>query len=96
MKIKWNVMAATLVVTSLLAGCGAPKTEGTASSSGQTGSEAAVSNASGEINVYTAIEDEQIKTYLTSFKEQYPDIKVNIVRDSTGIMCELKQILVLR
>ncbi|MED1783196.1 putative 2-aminoethylphosphonate ABC transporter substrate-binding protein [Brevibacillus fortis] len=87
MKIKWNVMAATLVVTSLLAGCGAPKTEGTASSSSQTGSEAAaVSNASGEINVYTAIEDEQIKTYLTSFKEQYPDIKVNIVRDSTGIM----------
>ncbi|RAT99110.1 putative 2-aminoethylphosphonate ABC transporter substrate-binding protein [Brevibacillus sp. Leaf182] len=86
MKIKWNVMAATLVVTSLLAGCGAPKTEGTASSSGQNGSEAAVANASGEINVYTAIEDEQIKTYLTSFKEQYPDIKVNIVRDSTGIM----------
>jgi len=39
-----------------------------------------------EITVYTAIEEDQLDTYLQSFKEQYPNIKVNIVRDSTGVI----------
>lgn len=38
------------------------------------------------ITVYTALEDDQIPTYLKSFKSSYPDIKLNIVRDSTGII----------
>lgn len=38
------------------------------------------------INVYTALEDEQISDYLTEFKEKYPDVEVNITRDSTGII----------
>lgn len=40
----------------------------------------------GEITVYTALEDDIIAKYLESFKAQYPDIKVNIVRDSTGVI----------
>lgn len=40
----------------------------------------------GEITVYTALEDDQIAEYLPIFNAQYPDIKVNIVRDSTGIV----------
>ena len=39
-----------------------------------------------EITVYTALEEDQIKAYLASFSKQHPDIKVNIVRDSTGII----------
>lgn len=39
-----------------------------------------------EINVYTALENEQIPLFLESFKKQHPDIKVNITRDSTGVL----------
>ncbi len=38
----------------------------------------------GEITVYTALEDEQVTEYLAAFHQKYPDIKVNIVRESTG------------
>ena len=41
---------------------------------------------SGEIVVYTALEDEQVTEYLDVFNSEYPDIKVNVVRDSTGII----------
>lgn len=40
----------------------------------------------GQITVYTALEDDQLERYLASFREQYPDIKVDLVRDSTGIV----------
>ncbi|WP_409347326.1 putative 2-aminoethylphosphonate ABC transporter substrate-binding protein [Paenibacillus sp. MBLB4367] len=79
-------MAAMLVVTGLLAGCGAGKQEGGAAGGGQPSPTSAASGKPAEINVYTAMEEEQIKTYLTSFKSQNPNVKVNIVRDSTGIM----------
>ncbi|SCW82209.1 extracellular solute-binding protein [Paenibacillus tianmuensis] len=79
-------MATALVVTGLLAGCGTAKQEGAAASGSPKGAEPAVSGKPAEINVYTAMEEEQIKTYLSTFKSQYPNIKVNIVRDSTGTM----------
>lgn len=41
---------------------------------------------SDSLTVYTALEDDQIQDYLTSWTEQNPDIKLNIVRDSTGIV----------
>ncbi len=41
---------------------------------------------SNSINVYTALEDDQIAEYLPLFKKAYPNINVNIVRDSTGIV----------
>lgn len=44
------------------------------------------SGGSSTLTVYTALEDDQIKDYLSSWNEQNPDTKVNIVRDSTGIV----------
>lgn len=38
----------------------------------------------GEITVYTALEDEQVTEYLAAFNQKYPDISVNVVRESTG------------
>ena len=43
-------------------------------------------DAKGEIIIYTALEDEQVEEYLAVFNTKYPDIKVNVVRDSTGII----------
>ncbi|MCL1879301.1 MAG: putative 2-aminoethylphosphonate ABC transporter substrate-binding protein [Actinomycetia bacterium] len=40
----------------------------------------------GEITVYTALEDEQVEEYLKAFNTRYPDIKVSIVRESTGVI----------
>jgi len=82
---KWQYpFIASLLSIAVLAGCGqAPKTEeNTQTSNGSTAS----ASPSGEITVYTALEDDQIKTYLLSFKARYPEVKVNIVRDSTGII----------
>ena len=39
-----------------------------------------------ELNIYTALEDDQITDYLEGFKAKYPDVKINITRDSTGII----------
>ncbi|MEA4855287.1 MAG: putative 2-aminoethylphosphonate ABC transporter substrate-binding protein [Solidesulfovibrio sp.] len=39
-----------------------------------------------ELLVYTALEDDQIPVYIKSFKEQYPDIQLKFVRDSTGVV----------
>jgi iron(III) transport system substrate-binding protein len=43
-------------------------------------------DVAGEITVYTALEDDQIAEYLPMFNAQYPNIQVNVVRDSTGIV----------
>jgi len=40
----------------------------------------------GKITVYTALEDELVEKYLASFTAKYPDIDVNVVRESTGII----------
>lgn len=39
-----------------------------------------------ELTVYTAIEAEDLKKYAARFNAEYPDIKINWVRDSTGIV----------
>jgi iron(III) transport system substrate-binding protein len=59
-----------------------------ADSTGESTVEAssAASDVSGEITVYTALEDDQIAEYLPMFNAQHPGITVNIVRDSTGIV----------
>lgn len=38
------------------------------------------------LNIYTTTEDEYIDSYINGFNEKYPDIKLNIVRDSTGVI----------
>lgn len=45
---------------------------------------AETTTASDSLTIYTALEDDIIEGYLASFREQYPDIELNIVRDSTG------------
>jgi len=40
----------------------------------------------GELTVYTAIEAEDLKRYAEAFNKEYPDITVNFVRDSTGVV----------
>lgn len=39
-----------------------------------------------ELTVYSAIEAEDLKKYAERFNEDHPDIKINWVRDSTGIV----------
>ncbi len=39
-----------------------------------------------EITVYTALEDDQIPGYLESFRTTHPGIKLNVIRDSTGVI----------
>ena len=39
-----------------------------------------------ELTVYTAVEAEDLKKYAARFNEEHPDIKINWVRDSTGII----------
>ncbi len=72
---KLLVFAFSLILLVSAAGCG-----------GTQPSQPAKSAASKEVTVYTALEDDQITPYLASFKQRHPDIKVNIVRDSTGIV----------
>ena len=43
-------------------------------------------SAQTELTVYTAVEAEDLKRYAETFNENYPDIKINWVRDSTGII----------
>lgn len=38
------------------------------------------------LNVYTALETDQLKAYQQSFNKSYPDIEINWTRDSTGII----------
>jgi iron(III) transport system substrate-binding protein len=40
----------------------------------------------GELLVYTALEDDELAIYIPAFKKAHPDINLNIVRDSTGIV----------
>ena len=42
--------------------------------------------AATELTVYTAVEAEDLKKYAARFNEDHPDIKINWVRDSTGIV----------
>ncbi|MFT5259283.1 MAG: iron(III) transport system substrate-binding protein [Saprospiraceae bacterium] len=40
----------------------------------------------GELTVYTAVEAEDLTRYADAFNVDYPDVQINWVRDSTGIM----------
>lgn len=47
---------------------------------------ATAANAQTELTVYTAVEAEDLKRYAETFNKDHPDIKINWVRDSTGII----------
>ncbi|MCC8022957.1 MAG: putative 2-aminoethylphosphonate ABC transporter substrate-binding protein [Clostridiales bacterium] len=85
MKKKWLSLVAVLAVClSLVAAACTGNADNTGATSAPDELNAAA--ASGEITVYTALEDEQVEAYLAKFNETYPDIKVNIVRESTGVI----------
>ncbi len=46
----------------------------------------AVSSTAAEITVYTALEDDELAVYIPAFQKKHPDIKLNLIRDSTGII----------
>ncbi len=72
-----NFISALMVVI-LVASCTASNNPGTNTTNNNSATET--------ITVYTALEDDQIGKYLESFKQEQPNINVNIVRDSTGII----------
>ncbi|MEQ8354932.1 MAG: putative 2-aminoethylphosphonate ABC transporter substrate-binding protein [Kiloniellaceae bacterium] len=47
---------------------------------------ATAAQAQTELTVYTAVEAEDLKRYAETFNADHPDIKINWVRDSTGIV----------
>ena len=47
---------------------------------------ATVAQAETELTVYTAIEAEDLARYAETFNARHPDIKINWVRDSTGVV----------
>ena len=47
---------------------------------------AALPALAGELTVYTAIEADQLAKYQARFNEAHPDVTINFVRDSTGII----------
>jgi len=75
----WKVRLACVViflmmVTVFLTGCNS------------NGNSQELSATSGTITVYTAIENVLAGRLVETFNEQYPDITVNLVRDSTGVI----------
>ena len=40
--------------------------------------------AAGTITAYTALEEDDVKVYLDAFHREVPDVKVNVLRLSTG------------
>lgn len=75
MKKWYSSLLAGVLLLSALTGCGQSSAP---ASGGKTGSS--------ELTVYTALEDDQLKAYVDAFNRAHPEIKLNIVRDSTGVI----------
>lgn len=89
-----SMMLAAVCCMGMLTGC-VTSTESTAKTSGteegkQTETAQKEAGAAeldeSTLNIYTALEDEQVAEYLEDFREKYPDVTINITRDSTGII----------
>ncbi|MGE5704172.1 MAG: putative 2-aminoethylphosphonate ABC transporter substrate-binding protein [Clostridia bacterium] len=88
---KWlRPFLASALLATFLTGCGqgqqAAPSAAPANGATPEAQPAAEASTPAELTVYTALEDDQIKTYLESFKQANPNIKLNIVRDSTGVI----------
>lgn len=81
MKKKLILLAMTMIMAmTSLTGCVTTQQE--AQSAGADAS----SEEENVLNVYTALEDEQVTDYLEEFKELHPDVTVNVTRESTGVI----------
>ena len=74
------VAMAAMMAMSALSGCVTKEGEESQTSANTQAEEENV------LNVYTALEDEQVSDYLEEFKEQNPDVTVNVTRESTGVI----------
>jgi iron(III) transport system substrate-binding protein len=77
-----STVALTLMLTACIADQTAIENTGSSQVAGNAGNNG---NAS-TVTVYTALEDDQIQNYLSSWRAKHPDINVNVVRDSTGVI----------
>lgn len=78
-KIKPTLICLTAILgLSIFAGCSGGGDKANEKGNGD--------NLKGELTVYTAIEEELIPVYLKSFEKKHPDVDLNIVRDSTGVI----------
>ncbi|GAB6987969.1 putative 2-aminoethylphosphonate ABC transporter substrate-binding protein [Paenibacillus pini] len=86
---------ALLLSFSMLTACGTKNQSNTDSAKGSDSTSGTVAKAEGskdkdkdskELTIYTALEDDQMETYLATYKAQHPDVKLNFVRDSTGVI----------
>lgn len=81
MKKRFALLAmAAVMAMGTLTGCVTKQSEAQAA-----GGDAASEDES-VLNVYTALEDEQVTDYLEEFKELHPDVTVNVTRESTGVI----------
>ncbi len=79
MKRAISLILAMLLLMGMMSGC-VSKNDGQTAGSAEEEAEETV------LNIYTALEDDQIADYLEEFKQLHPDVTVNITRDSTGII----------
>ena len=93
MKKLLSMSAAIILCCTMATGCGVTSTDSstaakTTNANGSTASQADAGTSLDEttLNVYTALEDEQVADYLTTFQEAHPDVTINITRDSTGVI----------
>ena len=81
MKKRFALLAmAAVMAMSTLTGCVTTQEEAQAAAADATAEDENV------LNVYTALEDEQVTDYLEEFKELHPDVTVNVTRESTGVI----------
>jgi iron(III) transport system substrate-binding protein len=88
--MRWQSLVAGLSALALAA-CAPAATGGTSPSvatpaQSQGAPAAPEKSTEGTIVVYTALEEDQLKAYVPIFTQRYPNIKLEIVRDSTGII----------
>ena len=80
-----SILLSAALMACCLTGCEVKKTNSVHSTETAKTSEAEGESAeSGTLTVYTALEDDIIEEYLAPFREQYPNIELNVIRDSTG------------
>lgn len=68
-----KVLAITLTLAIALSGCISTKPQ-------------YVQGNDKTLTIYTALEEEQVNEYIEDFREMYPEIKVNIIMDSHGVI----------
>jgi iron(III) transport system substrate-binding protein len=87
-----NILSAlsgtALLLTLSITGCVQQPQASTPSVSGEANDNAiaGTEESADSITVYTALEDDQLAEYIKLFKQEHPDIAVDVVRDSTGVI----------